>query len=57
MLILSVVAWSSSLLLELVNFWGLHWFLGLHANSLELHSLPLRLCMLLPLAVARSCFG
>ena len=56
MLILQVGVWSASLLLGLVSFLGLHWFPGLHASSLAWLSLPLRLNMLLSLAIARSCY-
>jgi hypothetical protein len=51
-LILWDVIWIASLLLGPIRFWGLCWFPGLCTNSLVLPSLPLRLNMLLSLAVA-----
>jgi hypothetical protein len=55
-LILHIVASIANPLLGLVSFWDIHWFPGLLANSLALPSLPLRLSMLLPLAVVRNYF-
>jgi hypothetical protein len=57
MLIILDVTWSVSLLLGLDSFWGLHWFPGLHVNSLVLLSLPQMLSMSPSLAVARNCYG
>jgi hypothetical protein len=57
MLILRDVAWSASLILGLVSFWGLRWFPGLCASSLAWLSLPQRMSMLLSLDIARSCYG
>jgi hypothetical protein len=55
--ILQDVSWSASLLLGLVSFfWVFHWFHGLRTNNLAWLSLPQRLSMLLPLAVARNCY-
>jgi hypothetical protein len=56
MCILRDVAWSASLFWDLFVFRGLCWFPGLRSNSLVLPSLPLRLSMSLPLAVAHSCY-